>query len=135
MAVSLEANVGYEAGVATSASLVGGILVTRGDDAGKVRAFSSAGVGGGVLGVSATATGMAYFYYGDINNFNLSVFEGTSYDIEVTAGEGVIGGGIISVAPNVNHPGEYLIGVGGMIGFGAGSPVSGNATWQQTKLW
>lgn len=135
VALSLEANVGYEAGVATSTSLAGVIFVTRGKDRFKFKGFTSVGVGGGVLGISATANGMAYFYFGDINNFDLTTFEGSAYDIEVTAGEGVIGGGIISVAPNVNHPGEYLIGVGGIIGFGAGSPVSGSATWQMTTLW
>ena len=82
----MEANVAYEAGVATSASLVGGIYVIKGSVKGKIKAFSSAGVGAGVLGVSATATRMIYYYHGDINNFNLSVFEGTSYDVEVTAG-------------------------------------------------
>jgi hypothetical protein len=135
VAYSVELNVGKEAGSAASTSPTGLIFVIRGPDRYKIRGFTSVGVGGGWLSVSATSHSIYYFYYGDIKNFDLTVFEGSAIDVEVTGGKGLVAGGIISVTPNRRVQGEYLIGIGAVGGFGAGSPVSGSITWQQTKLW
>ena len=135
VAYSLETNVGYEGAGAVSSSPISALVILRGKDRFKVKGFSSAGLGVGILEISATVTGTTYFYSGNIENFDHKIFEGTSYDIEVTAGEVIVGGAIVTYTENINHPGEYLIGIGGSLGFGVGTPISGNVTWQQTQLW
>jgi hypothetical protein len=131
----LELNGSSDAGVAGSGSLYGGILVTRGIDKFKYRSFMSLGVGAGVFGVSGQIVSMKYYYVGDINNFSLKLFEGSSFDGEISVGEGLIGGAIVSVVRNPEFHNEFLIGLGMFVGAGAGSPVSGSATWQYTTFY
>ncbi|MFA9370978.1 MAG: hypothetical protein ACERIH_04655 [Labilibaculum antarcticum] len=135
VAYSVELNGSAEAGVASSASWYGGILVTRGPDVLKYRSFASVGIGAGVLGVSGQIVGMKYFYVGDINHFNLSVFSGQSWDAEISAGEGLIGGATISIMRNSEYTNEFLIGIGGFMGGGVGSPISGSSTIQTTVFF
>lgn len=132
--VSLEANGSSEAGWAASGSVIGGVFIFRGTDRLKIKSFSSLGVGGGLFGVSGQVVGMKYYYLGSIDNFNMQLFSGESIDAELSIGEGVIGGGVLRVVQNPNYRDEFLIGIGGYVGLGAGSPVSWSITWQNTYV-
>ena len=135
VAGSLEINVGTEAGAAASTSPAGVFIPLQGRDKYKVRGFTSVGMGAGALGVGATLNSISYFYTGDIEHFDLRTFEGRSDDFDLTLGEGIIGGIVFTIAKNPRYNNEYLIGIGGVIGFGAGSPISGSYTGQRTRLW
>ena len=135
VAGSLEINVGTETGAAASTSPGGVFIPLQGRDKYKVRGFTSVGMGAGALGVGATLNSISYFYTGDIEHFVLRTFEGRSDDFDLSFGEGIIGGIIFTIAKNPRYNNEYLIGIGGVIGFGAGSPISGSYTGQQTRFW
>ena len=134
VAISLELNGSSEIGWGVSVTPIGGILATRGVDKFRFKSFTSAGFGGGFFGASAQILGTRYYYLGDINNFNLQLFEGESLEGELSFGEGLIGGAVISIVQNPYYRNEFLIGIGGYIGLGAGAPVSGSATWQNTLV-
>ncbi|MBD3350645.1 MAG: hypothetical protein GF364_04070 [Candidatus Lokiarchaeota archaeon] len=137
VAYSIEANGSSSAGVASSASIIGGVIALRGNDKFKASAFTSGGIGIGSLSVSAEAIIMRYFYAGNINNFNLSNFIGYSLDIHLAGGEGFIGSAMLSIIPtSMDFSGDYIIGLGGGIGGGtAGTwPVSVAGTIQYTEL-
>jgi len=84
------------------------------------------------LGASMTASQTTYFYFGDLDNFGAKSFSGSSFQGQISFGEILIGGGHFNVVKD--GFGGFLFGVGPDIGFGVGSPISGQLTWQTTKL-
>ena len=135
-AISLEINGSAEGYVASSLSLIGAALAIRGPDRFKTKGFTSSGIGIGGVGVSGQLVKMRYFYLGNIDNFTLkNTFEGWSADFDVTFGEGLVGGGFISVMPNQSVKGEFLIGIGEGLGIGW-SPffLSLSGTMQYTRI-
>ena len=132
VAISVEGSGSTEVGVASSATPYGGIFIFRGKDAFSYTGFTAANVGVGWFGASATISQTTYLYFGDLSNFGVNSFSGTSFQGQISGGEILIGGGHFNVVRDVN--GGFLFGVGADIGFGIGSPISGQVTWQTTKL-
>ncbi len=131
VAYSFELTGATEAVGASSASPWGGILTIRGPDAWNYKNFTSAGLGAGWVSASALAVGYKYYYFGDINNLKMDVFESWGNNISVSADVGFAVGLNISWVENPNVNGEYLIGVGVGAGVGVGPTiVSGQYTRQ-----
>jgi hypothetical protein len=135
VAVSIELIGSAEAAGATSGTPYGGILALRGPDRLKYKGYAAGGLGGGFFGASAMINPMTYYYIGDIEHFNLSIFSGISGDAEFSFGEGVVVGANITAMSHPRYPNEYLIGIGLGAGFGAGSPFSWSITTQGTVFF
>jgi hypothetical protein len=132
VAISFEGSFSGECGYGSSGTPYGGIIIFRGNDAWSYTSFSAANLGVGWFGVSATTSQTSYFYIGELDNFGIHSFSGTSYQVQMSGGEIVIGGGHINVV--IDRFGGVLFGIGPDIGLGVGSPISGQGTWQKTKL-
>ncbi len=132
VAISVEGSFSGECGYGASGTPYGGIFIFRGQDAWTYTGFTAANIGIGWFGASMTASQTTYYYFGDLDNFRASSFSGWSTQFQISSGEILIGGGHFNVVKDVN--GGILFGVGPDIGFGVGSPISGQLTRQKTKL-
>ncbi len=134
VAFVMEANLSWEAALATSMTPCGMGLVLRGKNAGAVFFYSSGGAGGGWFGAAGAINTAYFFYSGDVNKFSQYSLGGKSTVLSFSAGDGAtFGRSIILMKDNY---GGVIIGIGTSIGAG-GSPtiVSGQITIQKTHIW
>ncbi|WP_436517257.1 DUF6443 domain-containing protein [Ekhidna sp. To15] len=121
---------------------IGGAIILRGPDAGKVVGFldgTGAGPTAGGGDASASIEGMYVFYSGNVENFNASMLEG--YRTEVSGSfSAVVDFGVNSFwARDVNPiDGGRVYGFGGSFGIGwpvFNSVINGNTNYGQTIIF